>query len=154
MVLMVFDIWYNSSMPVPNQDPPPGDTWPPPPAIVSPVALLDNGSRWFRPAFWLGLAFNVLACVPGLSLLQVPDGKEDVSLSLYDYPQTGVIVAAVLADLIGIPFAVWQMRMRRKRKQSVLWEIVGLLLCLLSLWIGLKVTSIIAIAKGFWDPTL
>ncbi len=91
--------------------------------------------------------------MPALGLLQVPDGKEDVSLSLSDYPKTGVIFAAVLAGLIGIPFAAWQMRMRRKQSQSILWEIVGLLLCFLSLFVGLKVTSAIAVAKGFYDPT-
>ena len=47
-----------------------------------------------------------------------------------------ILPAAVLSLFVGVPVAIWQMRKRREQGQTVLWEGIGLLLCLLPLASG------------------
>ena len=98
-----------------------------PPSIIPPVAHGRIKWQWFRPALRLGIAFNALACFPAARLFQYGPysaiGVSDYDISYFTLP------VSVLALLIGIPFAIWQIWKRRRQGQSILWEIFGLLLC-------------------------
>ena len=152
MVLMVFDIWYTFSMPVLNQNLPSGDTWPPPPAVVSPVIQSQTSPRWFRPALWLGIGFNVLFCLPSLLLLNFPNGSELLDNTLFLFPHLVWVVTALLAFFSGALFAAGQIRKRQKQQHSFWWEAVGLMLCSTPFFAGMSAVDTVVKLKAFSPP--
>jgi len=135
--------WYNRHMDS-------SKIWPPPPDLPMPLVAKEVRAQWFRPALWLGLAFNILACFPSMWLLQYPSGIEMMSDDLDTSPIfLGIVPVATAALLIGIPIALWLLRKRRGNGQSILWECVGLFLCLTPLFTGLGVLYIVVKVKAF-----
>ena len=149
MILMVFAVWYTLSMPALDQKPMPGDTWPPPPTVSTSAALPERRADWFRPALWLGLAFNLLACWPALELLNEPYGSEQMSDDLDAWPHAAALFVAGLAFLVGFPIVIWQIRKRQKYDQSVVLEWFALASCLTPYPVACAVLSVILSAKAF-----
>jgi len=146
VVLMPLDVRYTHPMPAPDQKPsPPGETWPPSPTADIPAALAERRADWFRPALWLGLGFNILACWPTLELLRRPAGDEIGT----DGPMQMIFVTAVSALAVGIPITIWQMLVRQKREQSAVWEWVSLASCLMPFPLGAETLSLVIKAKAF-----
>ena len=142
--------WYTFLMPAPDQKPKlPGNIWPPPPTISNPTAPPTLRADWFRPALWLGLAFNVLACWPTLELLNEHYGSEQISDDLNASPHVAATFVAGLAIIIGIPSVVWQVRIRQRHYQSVVLEWFALALCLTPYPVACAVLSAVLSAKAF-----
>ncbi len=135
-------------MPASDQNPPSADVWPPPPAASTPAAPAERHADWFRPALWLGLVFNILACIPALLLLKEPTGSELMSDDL-ESPLWLVVIVGALAALIGIPIIIWQMRKRQWRGQSVVLEGFALASCLTPYPVAAAVLSVIRSVKAF-----
>ena len=137
-------------MPAPDQKPKlPGNIWPPPPTVNTPAAIIERRADWFRPALWLGLAFNLLACWPALELLNRPYGSEQMSDDLDVLPPIAAMFAAGLAVVVGVPIVIWQMRKRQGRYESVVLEWFALALCLTPYPVACAVLSAVLSAKAF-----
>lgn len=137
-------------MPALDQKPAPhGDSWPPPPTISTPAAPAERRAEWFRPALWLCLAFNALACWPALELLKEPYGSGQMSDDLDAWPHFAALFVAGLAVLVGVPIILWQMRTRQRRGLSIVWEWIAFAFCLMPYPVAAVVLSIICSAKAF-----
>ena len=125
-----------------------GDVWPPPPALRPLPPRAASQPQRLRPVFWLGLAFNVVACLPAVRLLQYPSGSGMAS-DLDAMPLFYVAIVAAVAFFVGVPLAAWQIWKRRGDGLSVVWEGFGLLLCLLPAFTGCGVLFLVLKVKAF-----
>ena len=64
-------------------------------------------------------------------------------------PWIQIFVVAALAVIVGIPFALWQMWKCQKQGKSMIWEGIGLVLCLFPYFIGWGLLHAIERAKDF-----
>jgi len=124
------------------------DSWPPTPTVPFPFTQEKGKLHWFRLSIWLGVAFNLLVCLPALLLLKEPYGSELMSDDL-EAPFWLAFYGAPFAVIIGVPFVIWQMRTRQKSGQSIVSEWIGLVLCLTPFPVSAGVTLLIESAKAF-----
>lgn len=110
---------------------------------------MERRADWFRPALWLGLAFNLLAGFPAIRLLQYPTGADIGWAALNSEPLNFVFITAALAFVVGFPFALWQIRKRLKAGRSVLWEGISCLLCFSSVFSGWGILTLVVKLKDF-----
>ena len=145
-------IWYTAGMDKDDQPPPhfqPGEEiWPPPPTVISHLVSVESRLRWFRPALWLGIAFNVLACIPVFHLLKFHMGADIGWEAMYG-PRYPILYTAEFAFIVGLSFAVWQLCRRLRGRQSIFWEGVGCFLCISPFFVGYGLLLLVLKVKDF-----